>query len=43
MAKHSGGNVGKAAARLAKNNGTKAQKSKDGKTLVDHKNERHKK
>ena len=41
MAKHSGGKVGGAAARLAKNNGTKAQKSKDGKILVNHKKEKH--
>ena len=43
MAKHSGGKVGAAASRLSKDKGTKAQKSKDAKTLADHKHEKHKK
>ena len=41
MAKHSGGKIGAAATRLAKNNTSKTQKSKDGKTLASHKKEKH--
>ena len=38
---HHGGKVGAAGKALASNNTTKNQKSKAGKTLVDHKNKCH--
>jgi|AKZA01.1.fsa_nt_gi hypothetical protein len=42
MAKHSGGKVGAAGRRLASHSTSKAQKSKAGRTLVNHKNTHHK-
>jgi len=41
MAKHSGGKVGKAASKLATKSTPKSQKSKAGKTLAEHKSEKH--
>lgn len=42
MAKHSGGKVGTAGRQLASSNTSKAQKSKAGRTLANHKNTYHK-
>lgn len=41
MAVHHGGKAGKAGKTLAKKSSSKAQKSKAGKTLVEHKNKKH--
>jgi hypothetical protein len=41
MAKHSGGKVGKAGKTLGSKTSTKGQKSKAGKTLAEHKGEKH--
>ena len=41
MAKHSGGKVGIAGKTLASNTSSKTAKSKAGKILVDHKNDKH--
>lgn len=41
MAKHSGGKVGKAAKTLSSKSSTKSQKSGAGKTLAEHKSEKH--
>lgn len=41
MAKHSGGKVGKAGKTLSNPNATKSQKSKAGKTLKQHQDQKH--
>lgn len=41
MARHSGGKLGAAARRLSKPSTSKSQKSKDGRTLANHKARYH--